>query len=141
MHPLTQLYNIAMEENRQPMTPINAARHNCMSPRTVYRFLQAGLVLTPAGHVPFQKDAHGHVSAARLGCIKVLRSDGRPGRKYGARFRLRRGANVNDRKRGAGKEQDSLWRLGRILAMIDHVQDREQMQKIKEFSVKKFHRM
>ena len=141
MHRLNELYNQAIKENREPMRPADAARHNCMSSRTVYRFLQSGLVLTPAGHVPFTRDANGHVSAVRLGCIKALRDEERPGRKYGTRFRLRRGANANDRKRPVVVRSDGVWRLARILTMIDNVHDRDSMQRIKEFAAKKFHRM
>lgn len=34
-----------------------------------------------------------------------------------------------------------MWRLARILTMIDNVHDRDSMQRIKEFAAKKFHRM
>ena len=40
-----------------------------------------------------------------------------------------------------GKRRENLWRLNRILAMIDHVETRVELAKIRDFARKKFNRL
>jgi len=139
---LKLLYLQAAAEERQPMRPSSAARQSGMSPRTVFRYLQDGKVLTPSGFVPFKRDSGGLISLVRLQCIKTLRDHlPRPGRKYGKRFRLRRGRNANDRIGSTAKKKDNAWRLQRILAMIERIDDKDDIQTIRASAALKYHRL
>lgn len=124
------------------MQPSAAARQAGISTRTVFRFLAAGKVLTPCGFVPFARDAGGNVSLVRLGCIKALRAAlPRPGRKFGTRYRKYRGANAGQRILSTAKKKDNRWRLQRILAMLEQMDDKEQLQIIRTLAAQKYHRL
>jgi len=143
---LKGLYKAAIQEQGMPVKPIDAARLVGMSRKSVYRYLKAGLVITPAGEVPFTRDSNGMVSGVRLECIKALvDAVPRPGRKFETHYKKRR--NQDDKtpemiKAGSyGKRRENLWRLSRILAMIDHVETRDELAKIRDFARKKFNRL
>ena len=140
---LRTLYKTAKDERGLAMSPTDAARIVGISPRTVFRFLKAGKAMTPEGFVLFAKDREGNVSASQLGCIKELREKlPRPGRKYGTHRKNRRSRFGNGGMvRVIKKNKDDLWRLQRILAMIDNVTDHNQMNCIRSFAAQKYHRL
>ena len=140
---LRTLYKTAKDERGGAMTPTDAARIVGISPRTVFRFLKAGKAMTPEGFVSFAKDHEGNVSASQLGCIKALRETlPRAGRKYGTHQKNRRSRSENGRGgRVIKKGKDDLWRLQRILAMIDNVTDKNTMIRIRSFAAQKYHRL
>lgn len=142
---LKSLYRQAISESRDPRTPSAAARLAGISPRSVFRYLKAGTVITAAGAVPFARDSRRMISRVKLECIKALvDAVPRPGRKYESHYKKRRGRNiaVSMVKAGTyGKRRENLWRLSRILAMIDHVETRDELEKIRDFARKKFNRL
>lgn len=143
---LKGLYKAAIQEQGIPLRPINAARFAGMSRKSVYRYLKAGTVITPAGAVPFTRDSNGMVSGVRLKCIKALvDAVPRPGRKFETHYKKRRNQDdkTPDQIKGGnyGKRRENLWRLSRILAMIDHVETRDELEKIRDFARKKSNRL
>ena len=143
---LKSLYKTAIQEQGMPLKPIDAARLVGMSRKSVYRYLKAGSVMTPAGAVPFTRDSNGMVSGVRLECIKALvDAVPRPGRRFETHYKKRRnqGDKTPDQIKGGnyGKRRENLWRLSRILAMIDHVETRDELEKIRDFARKKFNRL
>ena len=140
---LRTLYKTAKDEWGGAMSPTDAARFVGISPRTVFRILKAGKANTPEGFVSFAKDHEGNVSALKLNCIKVLREKlPRAGRKYGTHRKNRRSRSENGRGgRVIKKRKDDLWRLQRILAMIDNVTDKNTMIRIRSFAAEKSRRL
>ena len=143
---LRSLYKTAIQEQGIPLRPINAARFAGMSRKSVYRYLKAGTVITPAGAVPFTRDSNGMVSGVRLKCIKALvDAVPRPGLKFETHYKKRRNQDdkTPDQIKGGtyGKRRENLWRLSRILAMIDHVETRDELEKIRDFARKKSNRL
>jgi len=143
---LRSLYKTAVQEQGIPLRPINAARFAGMSRKSVYRYLKAGTVITPAGAVPFTRDSNGMVSGVRLKCIKALvDAVPRPGRRFETHYKKRRNQDdkTPDQIKGGnyGKRRENLWRLSRILAMIDHVETRDELEKIRDFARKKSNRL
>jgi len=142
---LKNLYRQAIKEERDRRIPSDAARYVGMSPRSVFRYLKAGAVITPAGAVPLARDSSGMISTLKLECIKALvDAVPRPGRKFETHYKKRRGRDIAASmvKAGTyGKRRENLWRLSRILAMIDHVETRDELEKIRDFARKKFNRL
>ena len=143
---LRSFYKTAIQEQGIPLRPINAARFAGMSRKSVYRYLKAGTVITPAGAVPFTRDSNGMVSGVRLKCIKALvDAVPRPGRRFETHYKKRRNQDdkTPDQIKGGnyGKRRENLWRLSRILAMIDHVETRDELEKIRDFARKKSNRL
>lgn len=143
---LGDLYRLAIKEESVPLKPADAARLAGMSRKSVYRYLKAGSVITPAGVVPFKRDSNGMVSGVRLESIKeLLNALPRPGRKFETHYKKRKklGGKTPDQIKGGtyGKRQENIWRLSRILAMIDHVETRDELAKIRDFARKKFNRL
>jgi len=143
---LKDLYKQAIKAESVPLKPADAARISGMSRKSVYRYLKAGSVITPAGEVPFSRDSNGMVSGVKLECIKrLLEAVPRPGRKFETHYKKRRnqGDKTPEMVKGAayGKGQENIWRISRILAMIDHVETRDELAKIRDFARKKFNRL
>ena len=140
---LRTLYKTAKKELGGAMSPTDAARIVGISPRTVFRFLKAGKAMTPEGFVSFTKDREGNVSASQLGCIKALRETfPRAGRKYGTYpKRMRSQIEIRHAVRAIKQPKDDIWRLQRILAMIDNVTDQNTMIRIRSFAAEKSRRL